>query len=392
MSLHDRPAKRRRVIAAAFEDYESNEEIDQDQLESGVQRSDFSSRKKPHFLPGKDDRNIEENHKIEELVTKPQLEEQDDYMTMEITDAPRPRSVKTYSELRKEALRKQEIKSKPIAPHIIQRDKLNEGLDRSLLAETTEDKQPGVTADERLSFKSKNIALNIMMKMGFMPGKSLGKATQGLQEPLRPKILKDRGGVGMESALRKKLQEDYDQIQAQSEADKSDFISRKRQEVEEKKILKQLNDAQKVCRELDTLEDPRLDESMYTHSSSKDVPTVKSINFLWRELILERENEHYERMLKKSILDRTVDNSNMDSSNLFKQDTEPESNIEQLTPQDFMDAELEAFLKMNVKEKFSVVLEYLRQKYLYCLWCGCRYEDQSDLDQNCPGYTEEDHN
>ncbi len=34
---------------------------------------------------------------------------------------------------------------------------------------------------------------------------------------------------------------------------------------------------------------------------------------------------------------------------------------------------------------------YLREKYLYCVWCASKYDDESDLINNCPGLTEKDH-
>lgn len=44
-----------------------------------------------------------------------------------------------------------------------------------------------------------------------------------------------------------------------------------------------------------------------------------------------------------------------------------------------------------VQAKLAMVLDYLRQSYHYCLFCGCQYIDEDDLLANCPGLQEDDH-
>ena len=41
--------------------------------------------------------------------------------------------------------------------------------------------------------------------------------------------------------------------------------------------------------------------------------------------------------------------------------------------------------------QLAAVLEHLRGRYCYCLYCGCRYEDADDMQQHCPGPSEGDH-
>ncbi|SRR5258708_4650451 len=45
----------------------------------------------------------------------------------------------------------------------------------------------------------------------------------------------------------------------------------------------------------------------------------------------------------------------------------------------------------KVKERLDKVLSYLRSKYSYCFWCGTRYDNQEDMQNSCPGETEEEH-
>ncbi|KAG8742311.1 hypothetical protein FRC10_001669 [Ceratobasidium sp. 414] len=48
-------------------------------------------------------------------------------------------------------------------------------------------------------------------------------------------------------------------------------------------------------------------------------------------------------------------------------------------------------LQKNVQERLAGLVEYLRSKYFYCFWCGASYDNQEDLEQNCPGLDEDDH-
>lgn len=44
-----------------------------------------------------------------------------------------------------------------------------------------------------------------------------------------------------------------------------------------------------------------------------------------------------------------------------------------------------------VMTSLNEVLMYLRDAHCYCMYCGIKYVDGSDLDRNCPGFSEESH-
>ena len=53
---------------------------------------------------------------------------------------------------------------------------------------------------------------------------------------------------------------------------------------------------------------------------------------------------------------------------------------------------------MNVKEqmnqltdKFNPLNDYLREKYFFCIWCGCSFQNENELKEECPGSTREQH-
>lgn len=50
-----------------------------------------------------------------------------------------------------------------------------------------------------------------------------------------------------------------------------------------------------------------------------------------------------------------------------------------------------AHISIKVRERLQRVLNYMREKYHFCFWCGAEYNSKEDLDASCPGESEEDH-
>lgn len=46
---------------------------------------------------------------------------------------------------------------------------------------------------------------------------------------------------------------------------------------------------------------------------------------------------------------------------------------------------------MTITEQLEIVNFYLRRTYYYCVYCGTVYEDNEDLDGECPGPNRQDH-
>ena len=53
--------------------------------------------------------------------------------------------------------------------------------------------------------------------------------------------------------------------------------------------------------------------------------------------------------------------------------------------------EWEAWQALPPADQLAAILARLRGRYLYCLYCGCRYDSASDMQRNCPGPLEADH-
>ena len=42
-------------------------------------------------------------------------------------------------------------------------------------------------------------------------------------------------------------------------------------------------------------------------------------------------------------------------------------------------------------DQLELLTDYLRRTHFYCIWCGCAYDDERDIRENCPGNTRDDH-
>lgn len=100
------------------------------------------------------------------------MSDDDDYLSDKfLADTTREVAApKTYSQLRKEALKRSQVKNEQNRAKSRRQRELEareEGLNKSLFEKAQEEEQAGIG--------SGNKALAMMMKMGFKPGQSLGK-------------------------------------------------------------------------------------------------------------------------------------------------------------------------------------------------------------------------
>ncbi|KZO93249.1 hypothetical protein CALVIDRAFT_486210 [Calocera viscosa TUFC12733] len=50
-----------------------------------------------------------------------------------------------------------------------------------------------------------------------------------------------------------------------------------------------------------------------------------------------------------------------------------------------------AFLRLDPMARLEQLLAYMRETHHYCFWCGTKYSDAEELDEECPGPSEDDH-
>lgn len=187
-----------------------------------------------------------------------------------------------------------------------------------------------------------NKGFSMLQKMGYKPGTSLGKQSQGRLEPVAVEVKSDRMGLGWQQMItdhRKKLQERkrHKKQRQEVETDPEKFRQRLCSQRQEKFLLQDLMKSQRVCHQLD---------------SKKDL-SEPAESWFWPSYVLKGAEEDAE------------------------EDDDEEKDEE--------DIEFEPDVKLNI------LTSYLRSTYFYCIWCGTVYDDERDLKQECPGPTRADH-
>lgn len=114
---------------------------------------------------------------------------------------------------------------------------------------------------------------------------------------------------------------------------------------------------------------------------------VGRVNVLWRGLVREREGKERERRMRYDL------HQSLSRDAAYREEEEDERDRRALGREEEdveeVDEELDEFLALEGKERLRRLVEYLREKYFYCFWCKCEYEDESM--EGCPGLDEDDH-
>lgn len=234
----------------------------------------------------------------------------------------------TFSHKQKRSLelykKKQELQTKrPKSYHEQEKETREKGLNTAIPAE--------------------NKGFQLLAKMGFKPGASLGKSQSGLKEPINVIVKENAAGVGREEHVKtvkqKKLQLKQITMKKQEQKFKAANV--------EKSIMWTLKrdfyKAQRVCEELDFREGVKVPQDSY---------------FWTRDTM---------RKLKQADAEKSEESGSESESD----DDEYEQQI--------------------TEENLFRIIDYLREKYLYCLYCVFTATSQEDLETNCPGRYRLDH-
>ncbi|XP_014272647.1 G patch domain-containing protein 11 [Halyomorpha halys] len=185
---------------------------------------------------------------------------------------------------------------------------------------------------------SENKGFAMLQKMGFKPGSGLGKTGEGRSEPIPVDIKTDRVGLGVKAHIAEIRAARAKKFRKAKESAPSfeDYRARIIEEANERQAGIDLYKSQRVCCSLDTKENviSPLEE------------------WFW-----------------------PIDKSQKETS---EDEEENESEIEEEIP-------------LTVQDKLEMITVYLRRTYFYCIWCGTRYDDEKDLQNECPGPTRNDH-
>ncbi|KJH41884.1 g-patch domain protein [Dictyocaulus viviparus] len=201
---------------------------------------------------------------------------------------------------------------------------------------------------------SKGFAL--ITKMGFKPGMSLGKKKDGIKEPIPVEVKVCRSGLGHDNEREKQSKINImNQMNNMKRNAKqhveliSDYRKRKRIHSNRKNIIRDILACRSICVELDLREnisnpiEPWFWKSYHQHTEIDDVPNCQQCD---------------------------ADDTNDDRKFFYANGKEaPEEEIYD----DFTDEML--------CERLHRITCYLRTAHYYCIWCGCQFRNNEELNQ-----------
>lgn len=228
-----------------------------------------------------------------------------------------------------------------------------------------------------------SIGLQMMQKMGFKLGDTLGKVDEvgkkkALSEPISVRVKTDRKGIG---ATRVPESVSFHQDEYRMTA------KEKHTEMKNKKYLLQL---QRFC----------------FHESGDDIAIsegldVDKVNVMWREVArgvlrsegrtllfgedvgigLDKHDQKVQSVDKDQTerVDTDQDVGEINKDHLTNKDTE----ILEYSPNDFD--------TLTITEQLHLLLSYTRQTFFYCPHCSVKYESKEAMLHECPGPFERYH-
>ncbi|XP_063957942.1 G patch domain-containing protein 11-like [Lytechinus pictus] len=256
--------------------------------------------------------------------------EEDDYMSDSFLVESKDSKPKQLAWGKTARLNKMEAKRKEAAQK-------NKSKFKPVKVREEEQRQKGLNS--AISTQSKGFAM--LQKMGYKQGSGLGKTGSGRAEPVGIEIKTGRGGLGQESELKRKQEEmaKMREVMVHKRAKmevyhKGNFLQKMSERFSEKEVEKDLNSSQKACAHLD-------------QAQGYSEPEVI---WYWPKRMPPEEEVENEEEVEDEVEEE-------------EEETEELSNI----------------------DKLSELTHYLRTQHLYCVWCGTAFNDDKDMEENCPG-------
>ncbi|KAI0028026.1 hypothetical protein K488DRAFT_80885 [Vararia minispora EC-137] len=330
--------------------------------------------------------------------------DEEDYLSDKFLSAAAPAPIKpnTYAELRRQAQRRAEEKNLANRTKTLrerEREAREEGLGKTLFERAAEaDKGTGAG----------NKALQMMMKMGFQPGNSLGRTNDDGEEdrkekndsgkdevgpsrsrpegqlvnPLPLKEWAGKQGIGVGKRAAEELEHATKVARVAQERDATSYRERARGGFEVRRAEARLGSVQRTCIQLDERAGVEYNVLWLNTESSDAFPEG-----LWQCIVhlLPTDGTSRSAQLRHQMYTDALRplSSALDDVGPDEQETK------HLDP-DVVEHAI-TFLQLDPVERLVRVLKYLRERYHYCFWCGTQYTDEDDMAQNCPGPEEDMH-
>ncbi|KAK0167369.1 hypothetical protein PV327_004776 [Microctonus hyperodae] len=283
------------------------------------------------------------------------MADDDDYMSEKFildTTCKAPGLILKHSDKRAIEIKKrkaavdEQIMEKKKLSKTMEQDKRNEGLSSAISAN--------------------NKGFEMIMKMGYKPGRGIGKNESGLSEPIPMNLKTNRTGLGTISKKQstKKINPIEKLLNIRTDEFRDRIASKKLAQLMEIDLVK----SQKVCEELD------IKSNVTQPIESWYWPTVTKV----KELPDDDDSDNEQMNKNKNLNNEDIEDEDQEECSRMKKDDDDD---------DDDDAEVD----IPTEIKLDTIIKYLRKQYAYCIWCGASYDNQEDLNDNCPGNTRGDH-
>ncbi|KAF9951546.1 hypothetical protein BGZ70_000936 [Mortierella alpina] len=371
-------------------------------------------------------------------MSNAQDEEEDDYMSQAFLDSlvnegkkakQSDKASLTYSERRRQKER-EHLANLPKPLHVREKEAREKGLEKEIGEE--------------------NKGMAMLLKMGFKKGGSLGASKadteagsssgtgttstsshgpdvskinrpDALRAPIAIQMKQGRGGLGMESAKRRREDEELQKLEHEvHRLFDEGFRGQKITQFEQEKWKRQLTAARGLCMRMDaqkaaasTLlvdeEQKQIEDEDTASQRSRRIG--RSNSFWWisdsvpDEILGTRLMGPGADVAQVPDLGgRVFDHSDEEDGDLESNKQKPSkrtkvdpalvAEVEDETaaePEVFKWGERPEFAQLEESEKLEKVVQYLRAEHAYCFWCSAQYDGREDLEENCPGEMEDDH-
>lgn len=198
-----------------------------------------------------------------------------------------------------------------------------------------------------------NRGYRLLTKMGYKAGQGLGSSANGRPVPIDVDLKASKAGLGVDEA-RKRRQRDAEVARRETEIKRAKTQERSQVSFRENTVTK-FSAA-----------------SAERHLSS----ARKSIETLDERASVQRHHMWPCIELPPEALERT---------SLETPDTVQSCSTMQAV------SETDTWEMLPAAQRLAEAAEYLRSRYSYCIYCGCKFEDPEDMGENCPGIEESDH-
>ncbi|KAG8875420.1 hypothetical protein FRB97_005091 [Tulasnella sp. 331] len=362
---------------------------------------------------------------------------------MDLTYAERRREAQRISDLKNQAGRRRSRKE-------VEEEARREGLSRSLFERAREEvamKKRRVGDDDgdedtALMVPPKNKAMDMMLKMGFKEGESLGKKDQDgavaekgqrlsvhsdsdapsgpagpgalenkktsthLIEPLPLAIWAGRKGLGLgkrtfavEPKPKTTLSNGIVPIDSHVQESQDAYRARVREEHERGRAVGRLVNARKTLIDLDEKNGIVFNIIRIDPLNTETIPP--ELLYLLDDLDLDNQNHDTAARLRAQMQRDTLQTLDHNEDPLdggrglpLSEKAAGKATVQQKVDMTFDEDTLQDtrdWLQLSVQDRLRFTLEHLRSAYYYCFWCGAKYEDEAELEELCPGVDEEAH-